>query len=589
MRDAADTDKENLTVTTEHCFIGVCFIPLDGSGQTFFGFSEFLTGLALMVLAWTIADVRYRFRIQVAPFPLLRMSFYVVAAIGLLTLLTDLWRVEQWLVPRGILLTPAVWQALLGGAFLLTILTWAWLGFIRPPTYGQYNAKRFGQTLYRIILNGSPTELAVIADELAHSAQALVQHATNRYSLQNGERIECEEEDQEDLPQVNRDANGLLQLIADKRLCRAIVAESPRTALILFQAIAKTRKYGVQIQTFAQNIFHEALTNKDSFLYHETNGYASGLIGDHKPFTQAMFANYEMVETIGTLFNHDRDARNKWDFVQWLAYCSVVLMTLRSYVKQGYRGYSFVLSQAMGYIASAASGLSILNEPSCAADSDVLRHLDVVIWFITYAVRILDEEGVPDDIRIHLRAEHDFSRQTLDDRIAKMICTVISYASAVKSPELARHIQYNVVGARLFYGGVFNGPAGQVVAFKLRRLLYNEITYIHRFLSFQGANTLRFCLNVLGLVVDQNNDTKHRRALHKAVLAWTKKHFVWLHSHHPRLAESCLGNHITYDAEHLRLAYTHPAKGPIGKVSYLALNPASPPPEPVAASAVPNA
>lgn len=105
MRDAADTDKENVTVTTEHCFIGVCFIPLNGSGQTFFGFSEFLTGLALMVLAWTIADVRYRFRIQVAPLPLLGMSFYVVAAIGLLTLLTDLWRVEQWLVPRGILLT----------------------------------------------------------------------------------------------------------------------------------------------------------------------------------------------------------------------------------------------------------------------------------------------------------------------------------------------------------------------------------------------------------------------------------------------------------------------------------------------------
>ncbi|WCF27545.1 hypothetical protein [Xylella fastidiosa] len=177
-------------MTTEHCFIGVCFIPLDGSGQTFFGFSEFLTGLALMVLAWTIADVRYRFRIQVAPLPLLGMSFYVVAAIGLLTLLTDLWRAEQWLVPRGILLTPAVWQALLGGAFLLTILTWAWLGFIRPPTYGQYNAARFQQTLYRIILNGSPTELAVIADELAHSAQALVQHATNRYSLKNGERIE---------------------------------------------------------------------------------------------------------------------------------------------------------------------------------------------------------------------------------------------------------------------------------------------------------------------------------------------------------------------------------------------------------------
>ncbi|KXB19570.1 hypothetical protein XFPR_03110 [Xylella fastidiosa] len=589
MHDAADTDKENVTVTTEHCFIGVCFIPLDGSGQTFFGFSEFLTGLALMVLAWTIADVRYRFRIQVAPLPLLRMSFYVVAAIGLLTLLTDLWRAEQWLVPRGILLTPAVWQALLGGAFLLTILTWAWLGFIRPPTYGQYNAARFQQTLFGIISNGSPTELAVIADELAHSAEALVQHATNRYSLQNGERIECEEEEQEDLPQVNRDANVILRLIADKRLCRAIVAESPRTAFALFQAIANTKKYGIPIRVFAQNIFHEALANKDSFLYYETGGdHRLSMIAYSRPFAQAMFGNYEMVATIGTSFTPHRDSMEKWDITQWHAYCSVVLMTLRSYAKQGYRGYSFVLSQAMGYIPSAVSGLSSLNEPSSAADSDVLRRFDLVIWFIVVAVKSLDEEGVPDDIRIHLRAEHDFSRQTLDDRIANMICTVISCALVLRSSQLAWQIQYNV-WAVLFYDRVFDGPAGQVVAFKLRRLLYNQIADMRRFPDFRGAKILRFCLNVLGLVVDQNNDTKHSRALHKAVLAWTKKHFVWLHSHDPDLAVACLGDGITYDAEHLRLRYTHPVQGPIGNVNYLALNPAPPEPEPDVASAVPNA
>ncbi|ALR05996.2 hypothetical protein XFHB_03075 [Xylella fastidiosa] len=577
-------------MTTEHCFIGVCFIPLDGSGQTFFGFSEFLTGLALMVLAWTIADVRYRFRIQVAPLPLLRISFYVVAAIGLLTLLTDLWRAEQWLVPRGILLTPAVWQALLGGAFLLTILTWAWLGFIRPPTYGQYNAERFKQTLFGIISNGSPIELAVIADELAHSAEALVQHATNRYSLQNGESIECEAEEQQDLPQVNRYANVILRLIADKRLCRAIVAESPRTAFALFQAIANTRKYGIPIRVFAQNIFNEALANKDSFLYYETGGdHRLSMIAYSRPFAQAMFGNYEMVATIGTSFTPHRDSMEKWDITQWHAYCSVVLMTLRSYVKQGYRGYSSVLFPAMRDIACLAPAVSALHERSSADDSDVLRRFDLVIWFIVVAVKSLDEEGVPDDIRIHLRAEHDFSRQTLDDRIANMIFTVISCASVVKSSQLARDIQYTLVGARLFYGGVFNGPAGQVVAFKLRRLLYKQIAYMRRFPDFRGAKILRFCLNVLGFVVDQNNDTKHRRALHKAVLAWTKKHFVWLHSRHPNIALACLGDHITYDAEHLRLRYTHPVQGPIGNVSYLALNPAPPPPEPVAASAVPNA
>lgn len=46
------------------------FIPLDANAPKFFGFSEFLASLALMVLAWTIADIRYRFRVMTTPLPL---------------------------------------------------------------------------------------------------------------------------------------------------------------------------------------------------------------------------------------------------------------------------------------------------------------------------------------------------------------------------------------------------------------------------------------------------------------------------------------------------------------------------------------
>jgi len=70
----------------ELCAIRVSFVPLEATATRFFGFSEFLTGLALMVLAWTIADVRYRFRIQCAPIPLQRLTFTAVATIGTLTL-----------------------------------------------------------------------------------------------------------------------------------------------------------------------------------------------------------------------------------------------------------------------------------------------------------------------------------------------------------------------------------------------------------------------------------------------------------------------------------------------------------------------
>lgn len=132
-----------MATATQNCIAAVCFIPLDATAPKFFGFSEFLAGLALMVLAWTIADVRYRFRVRTAPIPLQGITFAVVAGVGVLTLLTDLWRAEQWLVPQGNLLTPASWQALLGGSFLLTFLTWTWFAFIRPPTYGRYNAERF--------------------------------------------------------------------------------------------------------------------------------------------------------------------------------------------------------------------------------------------------------------------------------------------------------------------------------------------------------------------------------------------------------------------------------------------------------------
>lgn len=464
-------------MAVEQCFVGVCFIALDGSGQKFFGFSEFLAGLALMVLAWTIADVRYRFRVRTAPIPLLGITFSVVAAVGVLTLLSDLWRAEQWLVPKGNLLTPASWQAILGGLFLLTFLTWTWFAFIRPSTYGRHNAERFAQTLYRFILKGSPAELAVIADELTYSAGALVRHATDRGRLKSY-RLEREDEKKKDPPKVERYANDLLLLIADKRLCRAIVELSPGTALAVFQAMAETKKHGIQVETFAKNIVNEALANKDSFLYHEAEGYESGLIGYLKPLSQAMFANYEMVETIGTLLDPDTYSKNgrEWDAAQWEAYCRVVLMTFRSYVKEGYGDHSIVLFSAMSHIENAASDLHTLNELTSAWDTDSFRRLHVVVEFVKDAVKILDEKEVPDHIRIRVREKHSHPRKTFYDHIASMIFEVICHASAVRSPKQGCwSVQHNSVWRELFNLNHLDGPAGKVVKFKVRRLLYDEI------------------------------------------------------------------------------------------------------------------
>jgi len=565
-------------LAVQQCIWGVCFVPLDSSGQKFFGFAEFLAGLALMVLAWTIADVRYRFRVRTAPIPLLGITFSVVSAIGLLTLLTDLWRAEQWLVPKGSFLTPGSWQALLGGLFFLTFLTWTWFAFIRPSIYGRYNAERFAQTLYQLVLKGSPTELAVIADELAFSAKSLVHFATDRGRNKNY-RINREGKDVRSPPKVEGYANDLLLLVADKRLCRTIAESSPGTALEIFKAIAQTKKYGIQVGTFAKNIVTEALINKDSFLYHEAEGYESGLIGYHKPLSQAMFANYEMAETIGTLLDPDVYGDGDWTVEQWKAYCRVVLMTFRSYVEGGHFAHSFVLYRAMRNIEHAASDLYTLNERANTWETDSFQRLRTVVDFIKDAVKILDDKGVPSFVHKRIRQKHGHPGETIYDHIAAMIFEVIFYASSVKSPPWdCWSIQHNTVWGEFFNFNHLDNPAGRVVKFKVRRLLYDEIAGMKRFANFKGAKILGFCLNVTGLALKRDDYDRDSRALQKVVLAWTRNNFVWLHGYNPRVAEASLVDGMTYDAESLRLVRTSPAEGLRREPSYVyfELDPALP-------------
>jgi hypothetical protein len=561
----------------EECLAGICFVPLHASGIKFFGFSEFLAGLALMVLAWTIADVRYRFRIKAAPIPLEGLTFGVVAAIGVLTLMTDLWRAEEWLVPRGGLLTAASWQAILAALYLLTFLTWAWFAFIRPPTFSKRNAERFAQTLYRFVLRGAQTELAVVADELTYSARALVRHGTDRGALKNYRDGRNGDEPQPS--QVEAYANDLLLLIADKRLCRAIVESSPATALAVFQEMGKTKKYGIQVETFAKNIVNEALVNKDSFLYHEAEGYESGLIGYHKPLSQAMFANYRMVETIGTLLDPDIWGKSKWDADQWGAYCRVVLITFQDYVNKQSWNHSFVLYRAKGYIEHAASDLYKLNGLTDTWDNDTVARLRVIVKFIEDAVEILDKAGVQDHVPLRVRDKHGRPHDSFYDHLAVMIFEVIFAASAVKSPKWeCWNIQRNSVWGELFNFGKLEGPAGAVVKFKVRRLLYNEVADMKRFPNFKGARILGFCLNVMGLKLRKGDYDKDSRALHKAILMWTRKNYAWLHAYNPRIAEGCLVDETTYDSENRKIVKRYPAEGLRREPQYEYLE-VDPPPE----------
>lgn len=543
-------------MTADQCNSIFCYIQLKSSAPKFFGFSEFLAALALMVLAWTIADVRYRFRVRTAPLPLQGITFVVVGGVGFLSLVTDWWRAEQWRVPEGNLVTPAGWQALLGGLLLVTFMTWVWFAFMRPAVFSRWNGVRFARQLFQVILRGSPTESPEVADELAKSAKNLILYSwtmseyEQRFFPANSPELRSSEK-------VKQYAYDLLGMIADRRFCKYVVQSSPATALALFEEMAKRKKYGVPLGTFARNITSEAIANKDSFVYQEVAGYYTGLLGSLKPLTNALYGNYELVSTLERVFDVDYRERQHWDATQWEAYCRLVLMTFKSYVKNWIRSeHSFVIFRAVHEIQGSVDGLyNLSGVGSDWGTHESLKKLDVVVNFALEAVKILDSSKSL--VHPPLNGKKSANRSTVYDLIAELMLNVILNASSVKEPrDICWWVQNNAVWDKFFGVAGGTGPAGKIIRFKLRRLFYNEIDRMTDFPNFQGSRLLGMILNTMGLKEHKNTHLKSAAALHRAVLNWTKKHYAKMASESPRVANSCLLDGFKYESSGPRLTLT---------------------------------
>ena len=288
---------QSVAATCNQELLGICFVtPPTGPEPSIFGFAEFVTALALLIVVYTVSDVRYRFRIATAPIPLFRLTFVFIIIIGFGTLIGDVWFAERWPMPSFLIHQP-IWQGLFGILFFSVVIVWTYFSFISPPIFGKFNYRQFTQQLYWLIVKGSDNDLPVIAGELARSATAIVE-----ISGQTRRANESSAEDQARTPKPSAAdyAYELLLLIGNRKLCRHVIASSPVTAIAFFEAMATSRKYHLPIAQFARNISTEAVINKDSILYHEDEGYNSGLIGYLRPFSKTIYGNYPLVEALAS-------------------------------------------------------------------------------------------------------------------------------------------------------------------------------------------------------------------------------------------------------------------------------------------------
>jgi hypothetical protein len=559
-----------------HLIWGFCLVPVSGAASLF-GFKDFIAAIALLIVVYTVSDIRYRFRVSVAPTPLFGITYALIIFIGFGTLATDIWISAKWLVPDS-LITTAIWQVILAALFLGLVITWMHYAFIRPSIYGRNNFRKYARELYRVVLKGSESELPVIAHELGASAKSLVMFANRLGEAKAEAKGELK-------PCAEGYANDMLLLIANRKFCRYLVATSPITAIKLLDAVAEARAYRVPIGLFAQNVSTEAIRNKDSGLYHEDEGYYSGLLGYVKPFSEALYGNYEMVEALENHSPLDVDYKSvwAWDAAQFETYCRVTKMTFKRYLEGGHWGqHSYVLTRALGDIHKTTS--RAIGEVRKAGDDyygDAWHRLSEGVDFVKdCVVQIGKLNPIPEARTLRVRRKQRYSMRDEDlyDQLARAMFEIVHSAAYVEGPpDKAWSIHHGSVWGD-FFGLGSESRAWKIVHFKLRRLLYDEILELGSFPNYKAARILGICLNVMGLTIGKGTRVERDYAPLKAVvLAWTQGNYLRLRAVNSKIADACLIGSITFDPEKSQLVKTYLAGlRPEPDREYLSLD--SPPP-----------
>ncbi len=573
-------------------WFGVCLIKPTGSPDiSIFGFSEFVTALALLTLVYTISDFKYKFRLAIAPFHLWDIAFVSMAAIGGITLLVDVWSASLWPIPDwGI--NHYYIQGLMGLLFLVVVIVWVYFAFINPPIFNKFNAYSYAQQLLNVILRGSETELAIIAHELGRSAKSIVKLASTPKSATEPSRASTKpnEEESEDAepslrPKENKKdaavgiANEILLMMGNRRLCEYIISSSPMTAVEFFKEFS-TSQSRLQVEQFVRNLSTAAILNKNSLLYHEDEGYNSGWLGYVRPFSKAIYGDYRLISDLSQyhgspLHLHHRTAWSL-DPQQFEVYARVTLITLESYIKANKEGTTrfHAISDALDKIEQVGGEVWKLDGKTDYYPSELYEKFDIAVKFVKDAIEILDKHSTPP---IRTKKSTEFSREDIFDQIAELIFKLTIRAAGVEKPrDTAWSVQYGAFWGTLFsFQG--NGKAQALINYRYFRLLWNEINQLSKLPNFKSARALGFALNVMGPVFHRRSYKELYNPLHRLILNWVKRNYLTLKARQPFVAEACMIGSLEFDEANNRITKSYiRGLGLTEPQEYIDLDPARP-------------
>ncbi|BCJ06552.1 hypothetical protein PRtIB026_A36870 [Pseudomonas sp. RtIB026] len=535
-------------MATDVCtLMGIAFdcFQLDKAAPKFFGFAELLSGLALTLLVWTIADVRYKFRIETAGFRVRDTSIAIVLALGVVILITDLWRYSQWWLPQKGPITPEIWQFILGLVFFAVFSTWLIVAFLSPPVFNRRNASQFCKSVESRLERGAASELTIVAAELTRSSSSIISHAAERAVKSNLETTAC--------------ARELLKTIASPRFCRVFVESAPKLIISLFNEIRIQEAYGPEAENLARNVLTAAINNRDSFLFVELQHEELGL--KDYPVIRALCGDLTMVNGISMLLSPYTSRKTPWDLEQWRAYLHLVLEAFATYVKGPCTTNPNSLHWAYQKIRAIYADLNAdLSVQELRPDEDLYQRLKALGELIENMVELLDKHKAPAPLP--------------HTTIAKIILDLIEAASCVRKPRhVARKIQATLVWEDILNSCALRSDAGTAIQIIVHEQLLNTIKQCP---DLDSVRLLGYCLNVLGFVVSKEDSGYGStwRTLHVEFLQWVKANLAGMLKRYPRMASECFVEGMSFDAQHNRLVIRYPTDWGDIPPEYFELDPA---------------
>jgi hypothetical protein len=553
-----------------YCVGPFCFDPPVGEFQRVFGFAEFISALALFVVVYTVTDTRFKLRISLAPRWLYASTFWAITALGLSTLVTDVWVAQRWWLVRSRIGGVAVWQGLLGSVFLGLFLLWMYYAFIKPRRFSRSNAENYFDVMMGYISTGNDEQLLAVARELYDSIDSIVAACPTTDAIRDDRTLPDRFPDKI----AAESAWNLLLLMANPRFCRSVVESVPYLAFALLHSARTRKKYRIPMGAFVRGVATEAINNKSSLLHQEGRQFPADFVSQAGLWSHELYGDFELIEHLerghNSPLNIDYRVRDNWDDEHWKAYCRTVLLTMDAMFRAGRTSDAYVIYRALADLESCLAQIRQLSE----IEKNYYEHpadkkLVTVVSFVNNAIELLEKHSVAPWAPLR-RAQH--AHTDIYDQLADLVFeTCVSVSRIEGSPDKLWGIQSLTVWHRLF--GVHD-PSKQrrILLRKVRRLLFDETKTMETFAHFKNVPLLGFLLNVVGI---QRHKTRSQDScLVKPITNLARRSFLKIRRDSPEVAASLVKGYVGFDRKSKRIyrTYAKPLSGPPPRV-YLDLDP----------------